>query len=105
MSENFRKTTITKREVFQVRRRFFISERAALKYYAFSRLFDKYGYLSEVDDVAGLECECPSGSDDDGWSRNSFPNRDYPGCPVHSRKSGYFARVADRFARMWGGNP
>ncbi len=79
---------IKRRECFQVSNRIFRTKRAAAKLEAWHRIVQKYGDVEAVMSVDGLECVC-----DDCFFG-------YEDCPVHDRRTGYFAKMREEIMRQ-----
>ncbi len=100
--------TIRRREVYQVGKRFYIGKETAARKEAWHRICRKYCAdpygdegsvpLSDVSWVGNTQCKCYLYGDSTGYSLEE--HKDWTDCPLHDRKTGYFARLAKRLARQ-----
>jgi hypothetical protein len=90
---------IKPRHAYQVGNRLFRTVQAAARFEAWRLILDKYlatldgtARLSKVKSARGLICLC-----DLGYIGEDQP--DYNDCPLHDRRTGYFARLHLRLSR------
>ena len=103
-------------QCYQIGRKFYKTEYAALRHHAFRLIGEKINgtypptrdepfiWLSDVKDYHGVKCcgeVAIQGEIFEPHISTPCANANGWECPLHDRNTGYFARVAARYARMY----